>query len=214
VSATSEAPVAAAGLPGWIPQLARAIAALALGVLITLTLDHSAGFALIVFGVFAVLSGAILLAGTLRGGYAGGHRTLFVIQGAVAVGAGIAALVATTAGVPYLVGVVAGFGLATGALELASGIRARRRHPAARDWVLVGAATLALAVIFLLVPTDLAQPFAGDRGISGTLTSAVVLTGVLGAWAVIVGVVQAISAVSLRGEIASQRSSGAMAESS
>ena len=212
MSATPEAPVSAIGLPGWIPQLARAVAALALGVLITLTLDHSAEFALIAFGAFALLAGAILLAGTLGGGYAQGHRTLFVLQGVVTVG--VAALVATSAGVAYLVVVGAGFGLVAGGLELASGIRARRRHPAARDWVLVGAATLALAAVFLLVPSDLAQPFSGDKGVSGTLTSAVVLTGVLGAWAVIVGVVQAISAVSLRGEAPSRRPADAMAEPS
>ena len=202
------------GLPGWITQLCRAVTALALGVLITLTLDHSAVFALITFGAFALLAGAILIAGTLRGGYAEGRRTLFVLQGVATVAAGVAALVATSAGVPYLVVVVVGFALVTGGLELASGIRARRRHPAARDWVLVGGATLALAVAYLLVPSDLAQPFSGERGVAGTLTAAVVLTGVLGAWAVIVGVVQAISAISLRGDASTRRPAVAMAEQS
>lgn len=214
MSATSGAAVSAAEGSGWVTQLARGIAALALGILITLTLDHSSDFTLVVFGAFAVLGGATLLVGTFRGRYAEGHRALFVIQGVATVAAGVAAFAGFSAGVPYLIGVVVGFGLATGGLELASGIRARRRHPAARDWVLVGATTLALAVVFLLVPADLAQPFSGEKGISGTLTSAVVLTGALGAWAVIVGVIQAISAVSLRGEAAGGREPGPTTEAS
>lgn len=198
MSATSEASVDPVGLPGWIPQLCRAVVALALGVLITLTLEHSAEFGLIVFGVFTVATGAILIGGALGGPDAGRLRRAFLAQGILTVGAGVAALVGTSAGLPYLVILVGGFGLVTGGLELTCGILSRRTHPAARDWVLVGAATVALGVLFLLIPGDLAQQFSGENGAAGTITSAVVLVGVLGAWAIIIGVVEAISAVSLR----------------
>jgi uncharacterized membrane protein HdeD (DUF308 family) len=187
------------GLPAWIPQLARGVLAIALGVTITLTLDHSATFGLLAFGVFATVTGAVLLLGSSRGPYAGSARPLFLGHGAVSLVAGIAALAAPFAGVPYLALVVGVFALLTGGLELTSGLRTRRSAPAARDWILVGAATVVLGVVALLLPTDLAEPFAGEKGVAGTLTSSIVLIGVLGAWAVVVGVLQTISAVSLRG---------------
>jgi len=42
------------------------------------------------------------------------------------------------------------------------------------------------------------QSCAGAKGVAGVLTSAIVLVGSLGAWAIVTGVVELISAVSLR----------------
>ena len=68
----------------------------------------------------------------------------------------------------------------TGALELVSGIRARRRV-AARDWILtVGALTVLLAIV-LIMPPDIADRFTGDKGVEGMLTSPIIVVGVLGA---------------------------------
>lgn len=194
----TSARAAAAGLPAWIPQLVRGIAAVVLGITVTLTLDHSAAFGLLAFGVFAAVTGAVIVVGSLRGSYAGRRRGPFVVQGIAALAAGVAALAAPGVGLPYLVLVVGGFGLVTGGLELASGILSRGESPAARDWILVGAATVVLGIAVLLVPQDLVQPVVGEKGAAGTLTSSIVLVGVLGAWAIVTGVLQGISAVSLR----------------
>ena len=86
----------------------------------------------------------------------------------------------------------------TGALELVSGIRARGRVIAARDWMIVGALTLALAVALLVVPPDYSQTLGGIERVKGELTASVVLVGSFGAWAIVAGVLLGIAAVSAR----------------
>jgi hypothetical protein len=184
----------------WIAQLARGILALALGVTITLTLEHTAAFGFISFGIFAVLSSVVLLLAVLRGDYAGDRRFTFLMQAVATLAAGVVALAVPLGGVAFLGILVGAWALLTGLLEGASGILSRGRSALARDWILVGAATVVLGVVALVLPTDIAQAFSGEKGIAGTLTSSVILVGVVGAWAVVVGVLQSISAVSVRGE--------------
>lgn len=186
-------------VPAWIPQLTRGVLALALGLLITLTLAHTPLFGLVTFGVFALLAGAALLAGSLGGPYAGRMSAAFVAQGALTVAAGVGALVLSTAGMEAYAVIVGSWALTVGILELVSGIVSRGRSPLARDWVITGALTIALAAVAFLLPPDFTQSFSGDRGVAGVLTAPVVLIGVVGAWAVLVGVLQVISGVSVRG---------------
>jgi hypothetical protein len=49
-----------------------------------------------------------------------------------------------------------------------------------------------------VTPPDISDAFQGDKGVEGLLTSPIILIGMLGAWAVITGVLQAISAASPR----------------
>ena len=183
----------------WIAQLARGILAVALGVTITLTLEHTPAFGLISFGVFALLAGAALLVGTLRGDYADGHRRLFVAQAVVTLAAAIVALVlAPSAGVATFGILVGVWAIVAGLLEGATGLLARGTSPLARDWIITGAVTIVLGVVALVLPPDIAEAFAGENGAAGVLTSSVILVGIVGAWAIIVGVLQAISAVSIR----------------
>jgi len=177
----------------------RALVALFVGFAITFTSAHSAAFGLVAFGLFAVLEGAIVCAGALGDRGARQVRGLFVMQGALTVIAGIAALVLPQGGVPYFVWVVSAWAVVSGALGLVSGIRARRRVAAARDWMIVGALTLVLAIAFLVVPPDYHQALGGIEQIKGELTASVVLVGIFGAWAVVVGALLGIAAVSARG---------------
>lgn len=186
-------------LPAWIPQLSRGLLALALGIVIVFTLEHTPAFGLATFGAFAVLSGGVLLVGTLRGDYGVPVGATLVAQGIVTVAAGVVALALVTAGPVALGLVLGGWGLVAGALEMVSGIRARGRSPIARDWILGGALTLVLGLVALVFPAEFSQAFSGDKGVQGVLTGPVVIIGVLGAWAMLVGVLQTISAVSLRG---------------
>ena len=64
------------------------------------------------------------------------------------------------------------------------------------DWVTVGALTVVLGVVVLVIPPDISDSFTGDKGVQGLLTSPIIIVGVLGAWAVITGVLQAIAAAS------------------
>jgi uncharacterized membrane protein HdeD (DUF308 family) len=182
----------------WIAQLARGILALALGITITLTLEHTPVFGLVTFGSFALLAGVVLVGVSLFGAYAGRMRAGFLAQGVVTAAAGIVALSVPGGGVAFLGYLVGAWAVVAGLLEGASGILARKLSPLARDWIIVGVLTVALGLVALLLPPDIAQTFAGERGASGTLTSSVILIGVIGVWAILVGVLQTISAVTVR----------------
>jgi uncharacterized membrane protein HdeD (DUF308 family) len=185
-------------VPAWVVPALRAVAALIVGFAITFTPAHSATFGLVAFGIYAVVAGAILLAGSLGGRGDQPSRGLFLAQGVVTVLAGVIALVLPDGGVHYFVFVVSAWAIVTGALELVSGIRARTRLPAARDWIILGGLTLILAIGFLIVPPDYSQTLGGIEQIKGQLTASVVLVGMFGAWAIVAGVLLGISAVSAR----------------
>ena len=197
----------------WVLTAVRAAAALVLGLAITFTGGHSAGFGLVAFGLFGVVAGAVLLFGALLA-LAGPVRGSFLVQAVVTLAAGITALVVVASApangdVIVLVGIVSAFAVVTGALELVTGLRARRRDRSARDWILTGVLTLLLGVAFLVVPPGYTQTLGGIQNITGTLTASVVLVGLLGAWGILVGVLQAISAVSLRGGAGAAGGAGA-----
>jgi uncharacterized membrane protein HdeD (DUF308 family) len=184
----------------WIAQLARGVLALGLGMTITLTLDHSSVFGLLVFGTFAVLTGLLLAAATLRGAYAGRMRPAFLAQAVATLAAGIVAFAVPTGGVAFLAVLVGAWAIVTGLLEGASGILMRSALPIARDWIITGALTIVLGVVAFALPPDFVQAFSGEKGNSGTLTSSVILIGVIGAWAILVGVLQVISAITVRSD--------------
>lgn len=185
-----------AGFAAWLIPALRAVVALAVGFAITFTPAHSAAFGLVSFGLFAVVAGAIVTAGAFGDRTERRSRGLFVIQGILTVIAGIGALALPEGGVHYFVWVVSAWAVVTGALELVSGIRARARVSAARDWIILGGLTLILAIAFLVVPPDYSQALGGIEQIKGELTASVVLVGMFGAWAIVAGVLLGIAAVS------------------
>ncbi|MGN7800083.1 DUF308 domain-containing protein [Leifsonia sp. 22587] len=167
----------------WVVPAIRALAALAAGAVITFTRDaHTAAFGLIVFGVFALVDG--LATGILSWLFAGRRltRTLFAVQGAIGVVAGVVALALSGGGLGLFLYLVTVWAALAGFLELYNGIRERGRDAAARDWLITGALTAVLALVLLFIPAD-----------------AVLAIGLFGAWAVIVGVFQGIGAATLRG---------------
>lgn len=166
----------------WVVPAVRAVVALAATAVITFTRDaHTAEFGLIVFGVFAILDGLATAILSVTGGLRGNTRTLFIVQGAIGVIAGVLALTLMSSGLGLYLYLVTVWAALTGFLELYNGIRNRGRDAAARDWLITGALTAVLAIAFLLIPVD-----------------ALLSIGLFGAWAVIVGVFQGIGAVSLR----------------
>lgn len=184
----------------WVAPLARAVPALALGLVITFSPDHSARLGLVGFGVLAVVWAAVLFASALRADRA--VRGLVVVQGVVTAVAGIAALVIPDRAFGTLVLVVSAWAIVAGALEAVNGIRFRRMRAVARDWIATGVLTVLLGLVVLLVPQGYADPYAieekGEIVASGTVTAEVLLVGLLGAWAVVVGVQLALAAISLR----------------
>ena len=182
----------------WPWVVLRAVPALALAAVITFSADHSARLGLTTFGVFAALSGAVVIAGAMRAIEAGVVRWCLVAQGAIGVVLGLVALASGGAGLGFLIVVVSGWAALTGFLELYSGLRSRRRLDSARDWLFAGGLTVLLAIAVLVVPADYSQPFTGPDGVERALTASVVLVGLLGAYDAILGVYLVIAGLSLK----------------
>jgi hypothetical protein len=167
----------------WLAPIARAVPALIVGLAITFIADHSALLGLVMLAIFGVGSALTLAATSLRlersEPVRSLHQALAVVAAVVGVLASIAAAVFGST-LPVLLLLVGGYAVLAGALELVWGIRHRDRSPLARDGVIVGVGTLALAVVLALV----ADP-----------VSAV---GFFGAYTVVLGVFLIIAGLSLR----------------
>ncbi|MBF4461295.1 MULTISPECIES: DUF308 domain-containing protein [unclassified Rathayibacter] len=163
----------------WALPLARAIVAAAAGAVVTFSPDHGPALGLTVFGGFAIASGAVAIVNAVRT-LSGRARSLGVGAAALTVVVGMAAFFALpVATLLAFVALVAGWGLVSGFLEFASGRRGSGL--AARDRVVVGVGTMLLGAAFALLPPH-----------------PVVTVGLLGAYAVMLGVYLAIAAFSLK----------------
>lgn len=158
-----------------LEPLARGVLALVLAVVVTFSPEHSPAVGLAVLGGWAVLTGIALLLISRRT-----RSLLSRAHGAAAVLAAIAAfavlLLAPAAAPAALVPLLAGLAAVSGALDVAAGVRGG----AGRDGVVVGGASLLLALLVFAFPAD-----------------PVFTVGLLGAWAAIVGVYLVIGALSV-----------------
>jgi uncharacterized membrane protein HdeD (DUF308 family) len=150
------------------------------GLTITFMEDHSPRIGLIGFGVLAFISGVVLLVGSLRNVNDRVVRGIFTTQAVISVGSGIAAVTLWASGIGVLLFVVTVYAALTGALELYAGLRARGAAPA-RDWLWVGGYTAVAALVFVLIPPD-----------------SILATGLIGAYAIILGVFLVIAGLSLK----------------
>lgn len=181
----------------WPVHLTRAAPALIVGLVITFSVDHSAEFGLAVFGAFAVATGIVIGWGAFRLE----KRSASFAQAAASVLLGVAAFVLMTTGPGTLFLLVITFAAVTGFLELYQGLRARGTDPMSRDWITVGVMTGLLAIAVLLVPADYAAPWSVvDKGVTATgiLTSQIVVVGIVGAYAILLGVYLVIAGLSAR----------------
>ena len=164
----------------WTVPVVRGILAIVPAVVITFSPNHSPEFGLLVFGVWAIVSGLVVGALAMRFTADRGIRSLFVITAVVTVVAGLLA-VTVPGGLPFLLYLVSVWAAVTGFVELYAGVRARGRTPAARDWIAAGGLTALLALVFLLLPPD-----------------SVTAVGLLGGYLVILGVYLVIGGFSLK----------------
>lgn len=155
----------------WVVPVVRGLLALIPAVVITFSQDHSATLGLLTFGAWAVVSGLVVGALSLRFITDRGIRSLFAVNAVVTVVAGLLALTVPGGGLPFLLFLVSVWAAVTGFVELYAGLRGRGRTSAARDWIAAGAFTAILAIVFLLLPPD-----------------AVTTVGFIGAYLVILGV--------------------------
>jgi len=191
----------------WPVAVARAIPAAGLALWITFSADHSAVFGLLVFGVYGIVGGIVLgaIAWLRLGG--SGVRTLFLVQAVVSLVVGIIALItdavvagsgAPHPGVSFFFILLVIFFAITGALELYSATRTRRRYVASTDWFAVGGLTAIAAIVFLAIPPGYSQSFTGPDKVLRVLDSAVVAVGLLGAYGAIMAVYLLIAGLSAK----------------
>ena len=164
----------------WVVPVVRGLLALVPATVITFSPNHAPELGLLVFGVWAIVSGLVVGALSMRLVTDRVIRSLFLVTAIVTVAAGLLA-VSAPGGLPFLLYLVSVWAAITGFIELYAGIRARGRTPAARDWIAVGGFTALLAIVFLLLPPD-----------------AVTAVGLLGGYLVILGVYLVIGGFSLK----------------
>jgi uncharacterized membrane protein HdeD (DUF308 family) len=184
----------------WYAPLARAIPAAALACVITFAGGfYTPEYGLASFGAYAIVAGVLGAVLALRALSGGVLRTVFLIQAIVSVAAGVVALVGMRGGLPVLLVVVALWGVVAGFLELYAGIRSRRKRAVGRDWIFMGALTVLLAVVCLVIPPDYVQHYnaPGDGG-PRILNASVMVVGALGIYGAVATVYLAIAGFSLR----------------
>jgi uncharacterized membrane protein HdeD (DUF308 family) len=213
VQNSSTVPASATSFPYWGTLLARGIVAALAALAITFSSDHSAGFGLTVFGIFAIAGGAVLIVGGRASLEAGVPRTISIVQGVVTLVVGILAVAFSWAGLSLLLVVVTTWAAVTGFLELYLGLRNRsRRFATSKDWIFAGALTAVFAVVTLLIPIDFNQSYMGPDNVERFLTSSIIIVGALGAYAAILAIYLVIAALSLKWAPAAE--TPAVAESS
>lgn len=166
----------------WKPVLLRSAASLVFGAVTIFWATPSVEAMGWAGGLYLLAIGAITLWGIPATGFGRDSASgkLLSAAGSVLAGAGFAVLLLHS---DLLFGVIAALGLGVaGALELACGIRNRGRHVLARDWITSGLISLGTAVIL---------PFFISLG-------AHALLGVAGGGAIILGVLWALSGLTLR----------------
>lgn len=186
----------------WLVVAARAIVAVAAGLVVTFSADHSSQFGLLVIGVFTLVTGGILAWGA-RAVDSRDVSGLLLVQAAASAFAGIAALGANGAGYGMLIAVIAVWGTVIGVTDIVLWYRTRGRDRFARDWLTVGILTLVFVVAVLVVPGDFANAWEVENKdgsvLSGVVTAEVFAVGLFGAYAFMIGVYLIIAAVSARG---------------
>lgn len=188
-----------AGNRYWPVPIARGVVAIAVTIAITFSADHSPALGFAMFGIFAVVTGLVLL---LLGGRRlerGTERSFFLVQSIILIAGGVVALVSMRSGLPFFLALVSTVAVLTGAIEAYSGFRSRSRNLSiAKDWLFAGVLTLLFAVVVLLVPSNFSQSFTGPDEVKRVLTASVVVVGAFGAYSALLGVYLVIAGLSLK----------------
>ena len=148
----------------WRVLALRGLAALIFGLVVLLWPGAILAVLTLVFGIYAIVDGGIVLVPTLRTSERGARRSLPLAEGAVGVIAGLAALLWPGLAVTGLLYIIVGWALATGTLKIATAIVLRSEVENA--WVLAGSGALSVlfgVVLAVLVGSDLPSlaPFIG-----------------------------------------------------
>lgn len=161
----------------------RGVSALAFGVLTLLWPGITLWALVVVWGAYALIDGAALLAAVLRHDPAtASHRGLFALQGVVGIAAGVVTFAWPEITGLALLFLIAAWAFIAGSAAIATGLRIRRAVEG--EWLLI--ATGALAIVFAI--TLVVTPGAG----------ALVITWLIGWFALLWGLMLLMAAWRLR----------------
>jgi uncharacterized membrane protein HdeD (DUF308 family) len=166
----------------WVVAL-RGAAAVVFGVLALVWPDVTVAVLVLLFGAYALVDGILALGTAIFGGAsASGRRPWLVLEGIAGVVAGIGTFVWPGITALVLLFFIAGWALVTGVLEIVAAVRLRRELHG--EWMLALSGVLSVLFgIALIVRPDV---------------GAVAVAWLIGAYAVIFGVVLLAFAVTLR----------------
>jgi uncharacterized membrane protein HdeD (DUF308 family) len=166
----------------WRALALRGLVALLFGLVVLFWPGLVLAVLAVLFGIYAVVDGAITFVPALRSSERGARRWLPLTEGAVGVFAGLIALLWPGLTIDGLLNVIVGWALATGTLKILTAIVLRAEVQ--RGWLLAGSG--ALSVLFGIILALLANsgvPF---------------LAPLIGGFAVVVGLALIVFAFRLR----------------
>ncbi len=136
----------------WLSLLIRGLVALALGALLTIWRDVSLYHLTLLFFGYTMVDGVANLAGAITAEQLHERRRPLFFEAAVGIVAGLVAVMWSGLTAIGLVYIIAAWGLVTGALEIAAGLRLRKEVRG--EWLLLlsGIASIALGLLIVAVP--------------------------------------------------------------
>jgi uncharacterized membrane protein HdeD (DUF308 family) len=166
----------------WRALALRGLIALLFGLVVLFWPGFVLGVLALLFGLYAVVDGAITFVPALRSSDRGARRWLPLAEGAVGIIAGLVALLWSGLSIDGLLYVIVGWALATGVLKILTAILLRAEVENA--WLLAGSGALSVLLgIILAVLAGADVPF---------------LAPLVGAFAVVVGLALIVFAFRLR----------------
>jgi uncharacterized membrane protein HdeD (DUF308 family) len=172
----------------WWVLVLRGAAAIVFGILTFISPMTSVAVLVLFWGAYALVDGVFGIVAALKGPHPDGFPWWMFIMGIVAVVAGIYTFMAPAITALVLLYLIAAFAIVRGTTEIAAAIRLRKEID--NEWLLIlaGAASLGFGVLLFLFP--------------GAGALALVLW--IGVMAIVIGVIEAVLGIRLRGRATAQ----------
>ena len=167
----------------WWALALRGVIAILFGLAALLRPDIALGALILLFGAYALVDGVFAIVGVFRGTRAGTPRWLLLLEGVVSILAGIIAFVYPGLTAVALLYLVAAWAIITGLAEIATAIRLRQEIQGEWALILGGILSVLFGLLLAVLP-----------GV-GILS----LIWLIGAYAVVFGVLLLITAFQVRG---------------
>jgi uncharacterized membrane protein HdeD (DUF308 family) len=166
----------------WWAILLRGVLGITFGIVTVFWPGLSLAGVILVYGAYAFTDGVFALISAVRGRTEGSPQWATILRGLLGIGAGVATVLWPVLTALALLAVVAAWSIVGGLLEIVAAIRLRREIQGEWALILSGVLSIALGVVLVLLP--------------GAGALALVLW--VGAYALVIGVVQVVLSFRLR----------------